>query len=129
MMKTLIGFCLLFSTTISTAHAEETPSVKWMDIEVSNILKLKTDLKINDAFTLKQGSTFAVNDINPIEEIRVEQINLVLFPCSSPLDETKVDMTILNDTYGFEMAKSCRISLYLEYKDFNRDSWFEVVQP
>jgi hypothetical protein len=128
-MKTLALSILLSLFLKPIAHAAPTPPLKWMDIEPATILKLKGDLKINETLTLAKGSTLAVNEVSPLDSIRVQQINLVLFPCRAPLDETRVEMTILDDTYGFEMQKSCKVSLYLEFKDFNRDSYFEVVEP
>ncbi len=121
------AFCFLTHFSAPIVRAETAP-LQWSEIETGMILKLVRDLKVDDTLTLHKGSTLAVNQQTPIDGIQVQQMELKLFPCDSSLDQRKIPMTILDETYGFELKQQCQIELYLEFKDFYKASFFEIGQ-
>jgi hypothetical protein len=113
-----ILFALLFSTPALASP--------WSDLEPGMLVHLNGDLDTGTGVTLPKGSKLAVNDRDFQGPPYVESLSLRLFPCPSDLESKKIPLTLLKDTYGFEMGQGCQIGLYLEVKDYYKESFFEI---
>jgi endo-1,4-beta-D-glucanase Y len=118
---------LLILATISgfTPLAQASP---WSEIEKDSVIRLKEDLQVSSTLMLPKDSRFAVNDVEFFGPPYLEVISLRLFPCPDSLANQRHDLAILEDSYGFEMDWNCKISMFLEVRDFYRESYFETVE-
>jgi len=98
----------------------------WSDLEPGMLVHLTSDLDTGAGVVLQKGSKFAVNLRDFQEPIKVEFLGLRMYPCPTGLEAKKIPLTILKDTYGFEMGQGCQIGLYLEMKDSYQESFFEI---
>jgi hypothetical protein len=100
----------------------------WSEIEKNSVIRLKENLDLTSTLSLPKGSQFAVNDVEFFGPPYLEAISLRLFPCPEPLANQRLDLTILEDSYGFELGWNCKISMFLEVRDFYRESYFETLE-
>jgi hypothetical protein len=103
-----------------------TQASPWSDLEPGTLVKLNRNLDLGNGIVLAQNSRLAVNHREFIGPPHIEILTLRLFPCDDPLASTKIPMQILEDTYGIEMGQGCQISMYLEVRDYYKESYFEI---
>jgi hypothetical protein len=65
------------------------------------------------------------SDLEP-GTIQVETLSMRLFPCPRAFADKRAALQILGERYGLEMNPNCEITLYVEMKDFYRESLFEA---
>ena len=125
----LVSILSLFFAQHSFAAPATTQFIQWGDMDRGDQFVLKKSLHINQTLTLKAGTTFTAHDMTPLGEVQVEAFEFSFAPCSPSIDSATIDMTILNNLYGFELDSHCSAVFYVEFKDFYRDSYFEKKQP
>ncbi|MBU6153525.1 MAG: hypothetical protein KGP28_04410 [Bdellovibrionales bacterium] len=99
----------------------------WNEIEAGTVLRLKQNLEILPSLVLPKGAHVAVNSIDFFGPPYLASYGLKLFPCPESIAERRIDMVILDNAYGIELDWNCRISLFLEVRDFYRESYFEKI--
>ncbi len=108
----------------STALASS-PPLQWVELEPGILVQLSAPLSVTTSLRFEKGARFAVNHSEPLSSIKVQLLKLRHFPCPDDLAEKRVEMTILDSGQGFEMEKGCQVSLYHEFFEFYRPSFFE----
>jgi hypothetical protein len=103
--------------------------LQWGALDVQQNLLLEQDLVLEQTqgapgVTLPKGLKITLNDQYPLDQIRVQYYDLEISPCPASLKNQISDMTIINDNYGVELAKDCKIGMYVEFKDLYTDSPF-----
>ena len=98
----------------------------WNELEPGTLVKLNRTLDLGEGIVLTQNSKLAVNHREFMSPPAIETLTLRLYPCTEPLASRKVPMLILEDLYGIEMGQGCQISMYLELRDYFKESYFEL---
>ncbi len=119
------AFALFLASCFALSSAWARP---WSEIETGTILRLKEDLPVIPGLMIPKDSQFAVNALDFFGPPYLAVFSLRLFPCSEEMAARKQDLVILEDKYGFEMSWNCRISMFLELRDFYRESYFETLE-
>ena len=96
---------------------------------MNDSLTLATEIPLAANLILKKGTHVKVDTINPMDEISVQNIDVVLTPCPASLKDKKTEMTLIQELYGAELTPGCRLELFVEYTDLNRVSVFNSNPP
>ena len=119
----ILGISLALFITLAVEAAP------WSEIENHSTLELKKDLPVTGGIVLPAGGRFLVDDLEILDALNVETASLQMLPCPESIGTKNIDLLILEDRYGFELKAGCKVSLYLEMKDFYQESYFQVVKP
>ena len=125
MRKHLRNFSIGFLAISAPFFAVESRATPWGEIEEHSTLTLKKSLSVEPGFTLDPGQKFFVIGSEFIGPINVQVLTLRATPCTPELSSRSVSMVILENEYGFEMNQNCKISTYIEMKDYYRESLFD----
>ena len=128
-MKTIfamLALCLSFNLFMIPNLAHASDAKNWADLQAGDSLTLKSDLRVTDQLTLKAGSTFSLDSLDSLDPVPVMTYSLSLTPCTPDVDVGPIEMTMIqNNSYGFEYGNSCKVTLYVEFKDLEIASLFE----
>jgi hypothetical protein len=123
--------CSLFSVQ-TTAQAAFNAVPTWAQLELQSVTKLTATLKIpatqqHGAAVLPKGMTFKIVGFNPLDEIGVQTVLAVAPNCPANLKDLNLEMEMVSANYAIELHPGCAITVYLEFKDLNQPSFFEVA--
>jgi hypothetical protein len=107
-------------------------SLTWAQLDINALTQLNSNVQIPAAAThaallLPRGMKFKILGFQPLDEIRVQTIQAQGFPCSSQMDQLNLPVEMVDADYGVEVHPHCMISVYLEFKDLNRPSFFSRI--
>ena len=115
---------MALSTPALSAHASP-----WGEIEPHLQIHLKKDLTVTPDFKIPAGQNFIVDDVEAYGDPAFESITLNSVQCPEDQASRSLALTLLEDRYGFELETGCKYSFYLELKDFDQESYFELNRP
>ena len=114
-----LNIALLLSSTLASANP-----LAWSDLEPKMKVTLSSELKVLD-FSFPAGTQFTIVDTNPLDGIDVVVVDARFSPCSTAVKAQTMDVEMIDADYGFELAKGCKASFYVETKDLYRQSYFQ----
>jgi hypothetical protein len=121
----LAPLLLLGSATMSDPYRSPSSS-PWSELEAGTIVHLKTDLEVAEDLILPAGTRFVIENHQVLSPPSIAIMNLRLESCGREIASREVPLVILEETFGFEMARNCRIALYLELGEYYEESYFEL---
>ena len=102
-------------------------TISWQQIDLNQKLILNDPIQLNQKITLTAGTKLVVQDIIPLDELRVLSYKMNITPCSAAIKSEVSDMVIINDLYGTQLDKDCSLNVYLELGDLSKPSLFSTI--
>ena len=115
-------------TCISQAQANS-PNIpknsSWADLEKDSSYTLSRDLNITSGFKLPKGTNLQYTDVLTLDPTPVLALSFRVSPCTSNLNQGPFSLAMIDNTYGLDYAKNCQVTIYLEWRDYYNESFFE----
>nr|BDT29972.1 hypothetical protein BHI3_34380 [Bacteriovorax sp. HI3] len=122
MKKIILLASVLFSSTLLA-------STSWSDLELYDQYKSTQDIAFENGVVLPAGQTYELRQIEPLTipgypmfYLQFHQMNCV------NVDQT-AEMSLLEvkggTVLGIDLEEGCNVGMYLEVKDYYKDSAFE----
>lgn len=104
-------------------------NLDWINIEHQQQLTLKDAVVLEakaggEPITIPAGSQLRVDDVIPLDDIRVLSYQMKISPCNSAMKKQESDMTIVRELYGMKLDHQCKLGVYVEFQDLTRESLF-----
>ena len=128
MKKLIVLAALLISSNI---FAKEEITTNWYDMEVYSRYTLKQDIVFENGLSFKAGEQFDMFDFIsggvPVAYFGLHQVN-----CKNPDQTAELSIVVVPtkpiQKVGVELEEGCNIALYVELRDFFKDSIFTVAE-
>jgi hypothetical protein len=119
------AFLMVLTLGLSLNAYAASDLAQWADFEPGDALTLKNDLVVSDTFTLKAGTQVVVHETTTLDPVPVMLFSVRLTPCEAAMDVGPIELTMLpGNINGFEYARNCTASFYVEFSDLYTDSYF-----
>lgn len=118
-MKKLVLLASLLLTT--SAFAE---NMQWYDLEMYNRYTLTQDIVFENGMTFKAGQKFDMFDFIA-GGVPVAYFGMHSVTCNNPDETAELSLVdVGSHVIGAQLEEGCNVSLYVELKDFFKESLF-----
>ena len=102
-------------------------SLTWQQIEMNQNLVLNHPIALSEKISLSAGTKTKITDLIPLDEINAVLLKMDITPCDTSIKNEVSEMIIVDDLYGAQLGKNCKLEIYLELGDLNKLSFFSSL--